>query len=167
MQKKTKKQPQTRKRRNSKVIKTDFKVTLDEHHHDDSNKMTYWMALLVLVVCNFVISIVLIPFLIILEKTPLYMIVMVLGIMFGALFKLLLSSIKGLEQEHQTLAQFFVPALSVVNIAVIATLSNKMIYLLDLGTENSPGIIGLVYALAFIIPFIYMDVLLKLKKFMK
>ena len=126
------------------------------------NNVTFWMALVVLLVSNFTISIVLIPFLIILEKMPLYTLIFLIGIMFGSLFKLTLDSINNLEKKHQNIATFFIPALAIVNIAVITTLSNKMAELLELSIAHNPPIIGLTYALAFITPFIYKSILDKL-----
>lgn len=140
-----------------------FRITLKKHQKSESNDITFWMALLVLLVSNFAISIVLIPFLIILEKVPLYLIISLIGIMFGALFKLTLESISNLENKHHYIAQFFIPALAIINIAVITVLSNKLDVLLELNIIHNPVTLGLIYALAFILPFIYIKILKKIK----
>jgi hypothetical protein len=139
---------------------------MEPKQHKETNTLTYWMALVVLVVCNFVISIVLIPFLIILEPVPLYMIIGLLGFMFGSLFKLVLTSIEGLDIKKQSFANFFIPALSVINIAVISTLANKMDDMLQLNVKENPATLGLFYALTFILPFIYLQVYDKIKKYL-
>ncbi len=148
---------QKKSRKKIKLKRPEFKVDLQKIVPKESNKLTYWMALMVLVTCNFVVSVVLIPFLIILETVPLYAIVITFGVMFGSLFKLIYSTIESVD-NLKSAATFFIPSIAIINIAVIATIANEMNELLLLQSGHNPAVLGLIYALAFISPFIYKDI---------
>ncbi len=153
----------TSQRKRGNRIKSKFRIALRKHKYLENHNVTFWMALVVILVSNLVVSVVLIPFLIILENVPLYILIILFGLMFGSLFKLTLDSIGNFESKHRYIASFFIPALAIINIAVITTLSNKMVELLELTTTQNPVVLGLLYALAFITPFIYVPILDKIK----
>ena len=101
--------------------------------------------------------------LIILEKTPLYLIILILGALFGFLFETIMELLPDLESHHHIIARFFIPALAIVNIALITTLTNKFTELLLLPATHTPAIIALLYSIAFLSPVIYKFLLEKLK----
>ncbi|MCX6706619.1 MAG: hypothetical protein NT001_00570, partial [Candidatus Woesearchaeota archaeon] len=66
----------------------------------EMNKVVYWATLLVLTIANFLISIVLIPFLLVMKPYQLGMIAGLLGFMFGLMFNLIVRDIEHIETKH-------------------------------------------------------------------
>jgi len=126
------------------------------------NKLVYWLALLVTIIGNLIISAALIPFLIVLKDVQLYLIIVVLGIAFGLLFDLLLRDIKNIDFKHHVIAAIFIPGIAIVNLFIITKLANRLIEMLNVvNVEHNPIIISIVYAVAFILPYALSKVKIK------
>lgn len=119
------------------------------------DKLVYWVAMIVAIAGNFIISIILIPFLItITNKVALSIIIFAIALSFGFLFNILLKDIEDIDEEHHIIAGLFIPALALINIFVITNVSNHFIVLLNIQTKQSPIIIGIVYVFGFLIPYL-------------
>lgn len=117
------------------------------------DKTVYWVVLLVAIVGNFIISVVLVPFMLILKGVYLYASLLFIGISFGWLFSFILSMLEKFEQKH-IIAAILIPALALINVAIFAVLSNKLIVLMKLATpEHNPLIVGAVYVLGYVLPY--------------
>ncbi|MBS3131476.1 hypothetical protein J4212_03535 [Candidatus Woesearchaeota archaeon] len=125
------------------------------------DKAVYWIALSVAVFGNFVISIALVPVLIALKGIGLYLTVIVLGVSFGLLIELLVRSIEHLERKHHVFLGIFLPAIALVNLVIIANIAFYYEKILKISNPHNPFLVGIVYALAFIAPFLLYKVLLK------
>jgi len=124
------------------------------------DKSVYWFSLILVIFGNFILSISLIPVLLALKGLSLYLVIITLGISFGLLFELLIRTIEHLKTKHHLFLGIIIPILAVINFIIISSNIKKLI-----GIENpqNPIIVGSVYTIAFIIPYIFYQVFLKEK----
>lgn len=122
------------------------------------DKSVYWFSLVIAIIGNFIISIVLIPFILALSGAPLYLIVITLGLAFGLLFELLVRTIENLEVKHHLFLGIIIPIIALINFIIISNNMKKLI-----GIENPQDllIVVSVYAIAFILPYISYQIFLK------
>ena len=126
------------------------------------NKLVYWLALLVTIIGNLIISAALIPFLIVMKDVSLYVIIITLGIAFGLLFDLLLKDIENIDFKHHIIAGIFIPGIAAVNLYIITTLANRLIEILEVtNVKQNPIMISIIYIIAFMLPFIISKVKIK------
>lgn len=128
------------------------------------NLIVYWMVLTVLTIGNFMISLVLIPFLLILSPTQALVVVAILGIIFGLLFNLLIFDIEHIETMHHYAAAVFIPIIAILNMYFMTSVSNKFALQIQSGGHESPFLISAVYVVMFIIPYVVTVVRSELKK---
>lgn len=115
--------------------------------------LLYWTILIISILGNFVVSIALVPFLITLEGWPLYFCTLILGSTFGWMLTFILFSIEKLQPRQKVMANVLIPAVALINIVIITTMSNKLILLLKLATGfHSPIIIGATYVIGYTMP---------------
>lgn len=113
----------------------------------------YWVMLLLAILGNFILSVAIVPFLLVLKGATLYLSLFMIALSFGILFSFLLHSIQKLESRKHILATVFIPALALINVAIFAILSNKLIGILHLTTPpHNPFLIGAVYMLGYVLP---------------
>lgn len=126
-----------------------------ELHDIFFSKITFWSALVVIIFANLLISLVLIPFLIVLNSWILYSTIAILALIIGFLYDLLITDIKILERKHHILAGITVPLLALINITIMVLVSNKFIADLNLQNQpHNPWLLGLVFAIALITPYL-------------
>ena len=119
------------------------------------SKITFWSALVVIIFANLLVTLVLIPFLIVLNKWVLYLTVIILAGVVGFLYNFLITDIGHLEKKHHLSAAIIVPILALSNMVVMVLVSNKFITDLKIQfPSHNPWIIGIVFALAFITPYL-------------
>ena|SRR3989338_4919644 len=124
------------------------------------DKLVYWFSLLLAVIGNFVISLALIPELLVLEGFQFYLITATLGVSFGMLFELLVRTIENLKAMHHLFLSIIIPLLAVINFIIISGNIKKLI---GLESPQDPVIVGIVYALSFILPYLVYQLFLKNK----
>ncbi len=119
------------------------------------SKIVFWSALLVIVFANLVVTLVLIPFLVVLNHWTLYGIIVLLAGMVGFLYNFLIADIGYLEKKHQRWASVLVPLIAFANVAVMVFVANR--FRADLPVQNAPHdplAISLIFGVAFILPYI-------------
>lgn len=115
--------------------------------------LLYWMILIISILGNFILSIVLVPFLLTMSGIALYASIFFIAATFGYFFNFILHGIEQLQPQQHVIAGILIPALALINITIITLLSNKLIVLLDLATLfHSPILIGIVYVLGYVLP---------------
>lgn len=124
-------------------------------------KELYWSALGIAIAGNFIISLVLIPILLTLNKLKLYIVIITLGISFGLLFELLIRSIWNLKKHHHQGISYFIPAVAIINIFIITLYTNDLNTRLLFNNSHNPFVVSLVYAFFFILPYLFYQVVLK------
>lgn len=130
-------------------------------------KRVYWILLAVIITANFAISIALMPILIALKGMFLYFVIVVLGVVFGLLFELVIRSIEHLETRHHMFLAFLIPAAALINIFIIARISNNLASKLSLKNFQNPVMIALIYATSFVMPYIIYRFALKIEYYAK
>jgi len=119
------------------------------------DSMVYWLLLLIAIVGNLIISIVLIPFLLVLKPIPLYFVIILLASMFGFLFDQVIRETEHLKLREHILAWLFIPALSVIDTYYMTSFANYLKTTLDIAKGfNSPIYVSILYVCAFIAPYI-------------
>lgn len=132
-------------------------VILDQNlpHDVFLSQIVFWSALLVIVIGNIIVSFVAIPFLMFLNQWQLYVMIIILAGMIGFLYNFLINDIGHLERKHHLIASILIPVLAVINLLIVVFVANKLI--MDLGIKNNvhnPWALSIVFAVAFILPFI-------------
>ena len=88
------------------------------------DSIVYWIVLLVALIGNFIISIILIPFMLTMQGIRLYTIIFIIGFAFGAFFDLLIRDIEKLQQKDVIIAGVFLPILAIINVSLMVKFSN-------------------------------------------
>ena len=118
-------------------------------------KLAFWVTLLVAILGNLIISVVMVPFLLLLSGAGLYFTVLIIGFTFGILFNVIIHYIEDLGEGQHIIAGAFIPALALINIYIITHFSNKLEVLLMLQTPaHSPFAVSITYVIAFILPYL-------------
>jgi len=117
------------------------------------DKTLFWVLLLTAIVGNFIISVVLVPFLLIMKGPSLYFSLFFIGASFGWIFSFILHSLERIERHQHIINSIFIPCLALINVGIFAVLSNKLIILLDLTTPpHNPFFVGGFYVLGYVLP---------------
>ena len=127
------------------------------------DRNVYWILLAVIIIANFAISIALVPALVGLKGIFLYIVMGVLGIIFGLLFELVIRSIEHLEKKRHIILAILIPLAALTNIFIISGLSNNLIKALNLTNSHNSVMIGLVYSASFVLPYIIYRFVLKIE----
>ena len=125
------------------------------------DKSVYWIALIAAILGNFIISVVLIPFLLTLRDFQLYLVIVTIGLAFGLLFELLIRSITHLEARHHLFFGFLVPIVAIINVFIITNVANNLEKKLMIESAYNPLVVSVVYGAAFIIPYVFYRLFLK------
>ena len=137
------------------IIKAESALNRAEKQDIHFSKIVFWSALIVTIFGNFIVSLILIPFLIVLNKWVLYAIVVLLAGSIGFLYKLLIMDIGHLEKKHHLFASILVPLIALINMVGMVLVSNRFIR--DLNVENvqhNPIIVAIVFAVVLILPYV-------------
>ena len=121
--------------------------------------LVFWSALVVIIFANVVVSFVLVPFLVVFDMWVLYTIIILLAGVVGFLYHFLISDIGHLETKHHILASIIVPVLALANMIVVVVVSNRCIEGVEIkNIPHNPYIIAIVFAVAFILPTIVLQI---------
>lgn len=119
------------------------------------DKLVYWVALMLAVGGNFVISVVLIPLLLTIESAAaLYFIIFILGMAFGLLFSLLLGDVGAVNRQRMVVAGIFIPVIAIINIFVVVYIANFISQRFEEFTLHNPYIVSIIYVASFSLPYI-------------
>jgi len=124
------------------------------------DSIIYWVVLFAALIGNFVISIILIPFMLALQGIRLYVIIFVIGIAFGALFDLLIRNIERIQKKDIIIAGLFLPALALINVSLMVKFANFIQEILKVGIKHDPIIISIVYVIGFVLPYMLKSLIL-------
>ncbi|MBW2981654.1 hypothetical protein KY343_02125 [Candidatus Woesearchaeota archaeon] len=120
------------------------------------NRVLYWSAIVVIVLGNFIISIFLIPFLLVLKKLSLDIIIVTIAFAFGLLFNLLITDIEHVEKKHHLFALIMIPLIALINFVIMVNVANSLGKAMNLSfVRENPYFISLLYIVAFILPYLY------------
>jgi len=118
------------------------------------DKLAYWSTLIVAIIGNFIISIVLIPFLILLKSFPVYLIIAIIALPFGFLFQLIIKDVEKTIKKRYIMLNIFIPAIAIINMYYMTSFSNYLNSLFGLPPiKHNPLLVGLIYVIAFVLPY--------------
>lgn len=135
------------------IMQSDDKKEKHVEYRTSMNFVVYWTVLLVLTLANFMVSIVLVPFLLILKPFLVEIMVAMLGLVFGLLFNLVIRDIENIETKHHLAAAVFIPAIAVINIFVMISIANRIAGLIRLIMHQNPIFVSLIYVAMFLLPY--------------
>ena len=119
------------------------------------SKIVFWSALAVIIIANIMVSLILIPFLVVLKSWVLYAIIALLALAVGLLYKFLITNIGHLESKHHLAASIIIPVVAFTNFVVMVIVSNN--FIADVGAktpQHNPWIIGVLFAVVLIVPYV-------------
>ncbi|MFC1768921.1 hypothetical protein ACFLZX_04115 [Nanoarchaeota archaeon] len=119
------------------------------------DQIVYLSVFIVALIINFVISIVLVPILVVFHGFWLYVMIAILAFSFGLLFEVLIRDIENLEIRHHVLNIIAIPSIAVINLLIIGAIAVFTRDTLLLNLPHHPLVEGLVYAVFFILPYLY------------
>jgi hypothetical protein len=119
------------------------------------DKLVYWVALLLAIGGNLIISVVLIPLLLTIQSAvALYFIIFILAIAFGLLFSLLLGDIGSISRQRLVVAGVFIPVVAIINIFIVVYISNFISQRFEEFTLHNPYLVSIIYVASFSLPYI-------------
>lgn len=121
-----------------------------------ANKVVFWAVIFVIIIGNFILSLLFIPFLLVMHKIAVNVIIVVVGLAFGALFNMLLFDVEGINNKNHAIAALLIPVLALVNISFMVKVSMAISDYLKIGSTNdNPVSISAVYVIAFMMPYLW------------
>ena len=115
--------------------------------------LIYWTTLLVLAVANFFVAVALIPFLVLSTSFHFYLLISLLGLFFGYVFNLLVSTMQAIDRQHHMIAAAFVPLSALMNLAIISASASTISVLLGIEGAANPFVVSTVYVAFFVMPY--------------
>jgi predicted membrane-bound spermidine synthase len=107
----------------------------------------YWIALLVTIVANFLVSALILFVIFASNKLNftyssliVYAVVGVIGFAFGFVFMLLLKDLERMQGKHHVVISLFIPAMAFINVFVITSVSNTLQSSLNIVTLHPMGV---------------------------
>lgn len=120
-----------------------------------SHPILYWTGLIVAIVGNLLLSVTFIPFLMILDSIQLYIILGMVGAVFGAMFNVIIKDIEHINQKHHIVAGVFIPAIALVTVYVMANVANKFNVLINNPNQHNAVVFSIIYLVCFSAPYMY------------
>jgi hypothetical protein len=127
--------------------------------------ISYWIALLIAIIGNLLVSVVIVPMLIALKGISLYFTLFFVGISFGALLYTVIRMVEAIDPKKNLIAGLFIVALAVINIYIITGLTNKLELQMGITANiQEPVLISIFYAVGYLIPYVFFLVKEQLSK---
>lgn len=140
------------------VIKKPVKLEYEHKRRDVELHMDhflYGISLLILMFCNFLGVLLLLPFLLVFEGTQLYLVVVLFAIMFGLLFNYLIMALSHLGDKHHIIAGVVIPILAIIDILVMLELMEMLIGKFRIFPDFDPYVVVVLFIAAFLLPYIF------------
>ena len=121
-----------------------------------SHPIIYWVGLVVAIIGNLLLAVTLIPFLMILNSVQIYIILGIVGFVFGSMFNHIIRDIEHVDQSHHIVAGVFIPAIALVTVYVMASVANRFNELINNPNPHNAVFLSIIYLVTFSAPyFIY------------
>ena len=120
--------------------------------------LIYWVGLLIAIIGNLIISVIFIPFLMILNSLQLYIVMGIMGLIFGSMFNLIIKDIERIKNQHHVYAGVLIPALALITVFVMTQVANTFNQIINNPNTHNPFIISIVYVLLFSFPYMWYKV---------
>ena len=138
---------------NSEILHAKEVLDAEKAHDAHFSRIVFYSALLVIIFANVFVSFAILFLSIVISSWLLFIVVGILALVIGFLYNFLITDIGHLKAKHHRLATFLLPLLAFGNIFLIAFVSNNIITDLGISTStHNPWILGIVFAILFLIP---------------
>ncbi len=136
------------------------KDKLDKHaqFQSSTHPIIYWVGLIIAIVGNFLIAVTLIPFLMILNSLQIYIILGIVGFVFGQLFNILIKDIEHVDEKHHLMAGVFIPTIALITVYVMTNVANKFNVILQNENTHSAVVLSIIYLVCFSAPYFFYKV---------
>ncbi len=132
-------------------------------HIHKLNKAVYWIAFSLTIIGNIAFSLFLLPLLLTTSGLTLFFIILVVAFSFGVLMSVIIKDLEDLQRHHHLAMFLSIPIVGIINFVVIVAMANKITALANAKVagefftmHQNPYIIGLIYLVGFLIPYIYL-----------
>lgn len=132
-----------------------------EKHDIYFSRVVFWTAIIAVVIGNLLISVALIPLLLAVNKTLLYLTIIIFALLIGFLYNFLIRDIGHLERKHHLLAGVIIPLIALFNIFLVTSISNLILKNLRLENLHHPLIPAIVFAFFLMVPYLTERFLIK------
>lgn len=139
--------------RTHQILFSDEKIEKHAHYRKASHPIIYWVGLFVAIIGNFILTVALVPFLMILNSAQIYVIMGVVGVVFGYLFHHIIKDIEHIDEKHHLAAGIFTPLLALVIVFFMTTVSNRFNELINNPNPHNPWILSIIYLVCFGAPY--------------
>ena len=117
------------------------------------NPFLYWMGIIIAIIGNMVIAVILIPMILVLSSTVLYIIIGIIGLGFGGMFYFLLNDLEHVSPEHHVVGGVFMPAIALITIYVMVDIVKYLAKVININVTSNSIIISLIYVITFTAPY--------------
>lgn len=120
------------------------------------DKIIFWINLVLAIVGNFVVSVVMIPFMLFIPSLYLYPALIVVGLTFGALYDMIVFDIERIEEAPKIFVGPFLLGIALINSYIITALNNLLASRIGfLQGLHAPLLVAIVYTVGFMAPYVY------------
>lgn len=115
-------------------------------------KFVYYLTLFVMIFLIFFLSIIAVPFLMLMKTFSLFVFLFLLGASFGTVFDIVLYILEKI-QKPKFMPEIFIPAIALISTFIITHFSNDLAKYSGLRMHD-PLLVSIAYAGAFVLPYI-------------
>ncbi|MFW6013743.1 MAG: hypothetical protein ACOCZ6_02750 [Nanoarchaeota archaeon] len=119
------------------------------------NRFFYWQTLIVIVLLNFAAVLILSPFILIMEGHWIHIITSIIALSIGFMLNFLVTTIDHLELKHHHASLAVIPLLVVIDLAIFFKIFNFTGEYFDIQPDVNIVFFSLLFAICFILPYIY------------
>lgn len=127
-------------------------------------KLLFWSIFCLMLIGNFLLAVLLIPFLLLINRLFFDIIIVIIGLSFGTLFAFVVHDLEQLSKHHHLFMGLAIPFIAFINIFVIYGIALKLstFFGFPILREN-PIVISIIYAAAFVTPYLILFARKKIK----
>ena len=120
-----------------------------------NNLIVYLTSLIITVIGNIVLALFMAPLIIIIKSLWIYVVIAVIGFIFGVLYNSILKDIKKVEKKNYLVSEIIIPALALITVLIITNIASTLSIRLRTPIIQNPRLIAMVYFLAFVSPLLF------------
>lgn len=120
-----------------------------------AHPILYWVGLVVAIIGNLLLAVTLVPFLMILNSLQLYVILGIVGLVFGGMFNVILKDIEHVDESHHVVAGVFIPAIALITIYMMVSVSNRFNEVIQNPNPHSEITLSIIYLVCFSAPYFF------------
>ena len=121
------------------------------------DQIVYWFFLMLTLLGNFIATVVLVPFmLLVAQPVLLYPVVVVVAVSFGALMDNIIQDILDIPNAQKIMPELFLPAIALMSVYIMVRLNNEIAMVMQLPYGiHEPIIMGIFYTSGFMLPYYF------------